>query len=133
MRLGNQTTESPSNPVRFTASTRILARLSIASELATTSDGVGSTTPSRCSGRQVYQHSALLVRTPAPEIILVMKLYRAEPQDREDLITLWPLCAFTDPDKAAHAFRLAYPHAPEDEHLASYIADVARDATQQYE
>lgn len=81
----------------------------------------------------VYQHSGLVVRTPAPEIIFVMKLYRAEPQDREDLITLWPLCAFTDPDKAAHAFGLAYPHAPKDEHLASYIADVARDAKQQYE
>lgn len=78
-----------------------------------------------------YQHPALRVRTPAPDIIFVMKLYRADPQDREDLITLWPLCTFTDPVRAADAFRLAYPHAPEDKHLAYYITDVARDAAQQ--
>lgn len=78
----------------------------------------------------VYQHQALVVRTPAPDIIFVMKLYRADPQDREDLISLWPLCSFTDPDEAAIAFRLAYPYAPDDAHLASYIADIARDALQ---
>ena len=57
-----------------------------------------------------------------------MKLYRADPQDREDLVTLWPLCSFATPDDAAHAFRRAYPHAPEDEHLPDYIAEVGRDA-----
>jgi hypothetical protein len=70
----------------------------------------------------------LVVRTPSPEVIFVIKLYRADPQDREDLVSLWPLCSFTDPDDAAQAFRSAYPHAPEDEHLAEYIADIARDA-----
>ena len=40
----------------------------------------------------VYQHEHLIVRTPAPEVIFVMKLYRADPQDREDLISLWPMC-----------------------------------------
>ncbi len=75
-----------------------------------------------------YEHEALVVRTPSAEIIFVMKLYRADPQDREDLITLWPLCSFTDPDNAVAAFRSAYPHAPEDEYLASYIAQVAHDA-----
>jgi hypothetical protein len=76
----------------------------------------------------VYQHRALVVRTPRPEIIFMMKLYRADPQDREDLVTLWPLCNFADPDDAAHAFSGAYPHALEDEHLTEYIADVAHDA-----
>ncbi|MGD2061449.1 MAG: hypothetical protein PVF87_11320 [Acidimicrobiia bacterium] len=57
-----------------------------------------------------------------------MKLYRADPQDREDLVSLWPLCAFSDPEAAAAAFRNAYPHSPEDEYLADYIADVAGDA-----
>jgi hypothetical protein len=77
----------------------------------------------------VYEHRALEVRSPGPRVIFVMKLYRADPQDREDLVTLWPMCGFSNPDDAASAFRLAYPHAPEDEHLADYIADVAGDAT----
>lgn len=76
----------------------------------------------------VYQHDALLVRTPDPDVIFVMKLYRADPQDREDLVTLWPLCKFADPEVATQAFRLAYPHAPGDDHLPSYIAEVAADA-----
>jgi hypothetical protein len=79
----------------------------------------------------VYEHAALVVRTPGPEVIFVMKLYRADPQDREDLIRLWPLCSFTGPEEAVDAFTGAYPHAPEDEYLGSYIADVARDAGQQ--
>ncbi len=76
----------------------------------------------------VYQHPSLEVRAPDPEVIFVMKLYRADPQDREDLVSLWPVCRFGDPEAAVAAFRNAYPHAPEDEHLADYIADVARDA-----
>ena len=31
----------------------------------------------------VYEHEALVVRTPSAEIVFVMKLYRADPQDRE--------------------------------------------------
>ena len=76
----------------------------------------------------VYQHATLVVRTPTPEIIFVMKMYRAQPQDREDLVSLWPLCSFNDPDDAVEAFRNAYPHAPDDEYLAEFIADVASDA-----
>jgi hypothetical protein len=76
----------------------------------------------------VFEHVALVVRTPSPEVVFVMKLYRAEPQDREDLIKLWPLCSFTGPEAAVDVFKNAYPHAPEDEYLVSYIADVIRDA-----
>ncbi|MEX0863983.1 MAG: DUF6036 family nucleotidyltransferase [Acidimicrobiia bacterium] len=76
----------------------------------------------------VYQHPALEVRSPSANVIFLMKLYRADPQDREDLVTLWPLCDFNQADHAARAFRLAYPQAPEDEHLVNYIADVAGDA-----
>jgi len=57
-----------------------------------------------------------------------MKLYRADPQDREDLVSLWPLCRFADPDDAAESFRSAYPHAPQDEFLSTYISEIARDA-----
>jgi len=78
--------------------------------------------------RVAYQNSNLEVRTPDPDVIFVMKIYRADPQDREDLVTLWPLCGFNGPEDAAAAFRNAYPHAPEDEYLVDYIADVAGDA-----
>lgn len=76
----------------------------------------------------VLERPALTVRAPVPEVIFVMKLYRADPQDREDLVTLWRLCHFTGPHHAANEFRRAYPHAPEDEHLAAYIAEIAHDA-----
>ncbi len=76
----------------------------------------------------VYEHPALVVRTPPAEVIFVMKLYRADPQDREDLVTLWNHCEFPDPDAAARAFEAGYPHAPEDQHLGNYIADIAEDA-----
>lgn len=76
----------------------------------------------------VYQQPAVEVRVPGPEVIFVMKLYRADPQDREDLISLWPLCDFTNPQAAAQAFQDAYPHAPVDDFLSDYIADVAHEA-----
>jgi hypothetical protein len=76
----------------------------------------------------VYRSPNLEVRTPDPEVIFVMKLFRADPQDREDLVSVWSLFGFGDPEAAVAAFRDAYPHAPEDEYLASYIADVAADA-----
>jgi hypothetical protein len=54
-----------------------------------------------------------------------MKLYRGSPQDHEDLIALWPRCTFSKPEAAAAAFHAAFPHAPEDDHLASYIEEIA--------
>jgi hypothetical protein len=77
----------------------------------------------------VFERDALIVRAPSADVVFLMKLYRADPQDREDMISLWPLCVFETPDDAARALRAAYPHAPDDEHLADYIADIARDAT----
>lgn len=76
----------------------------------------------------VFERPALVVRTPPPEVIFVMKLYRALPQDREDLVALWPLCSFSNPGDAAEAFWRGYPQAPDDPHLADYISDVAADA-----
>ena len=77
----------------------------------------------------VYERTSLVVRTPPADVIFVMKLYRADPQDREDMINLWPLCSFGTPEEAADAFRSGYPHAPDDEQLGDYIRDIAHDAT----
>ncbi len=73
----------------------------------------------------VYERGRLVVRTPQPEVVFVMKLYRASPQDHEDLISLWPRCAFESSAAAAAAFGTAFPHAPDDEHLAGYIDEIA--------
>jgi hypothetical protein len=73
----------------------------------------------------VYERGRLIVRTPPPEVVFVMKLYRAFPQDYEDLISLWPRCAFESPAAAARAFHAAFPHAPDDEYLAGYVHEIA--------
>ncbi len=77
----------------------------------------------------VYEQDPLVVRTPPPEVIFVMKLYRAHPQDREDMVLLWPLCGFSGPEDAVRAFDVAYPHAFEDEHLVDYVGQIAEDAS----
>ena len=75
----------------------------------------------------MFERAALVVKTPS-DVIFVMKLYRSDPQDREDTINLWPMCNFESPKDAAQAFRDAYPHAPHDEHLVNHIGGIARDA-----
>ena len=67
----------------------------------------------------------LTVKVPPARVIFVMKLYRAHPQDYEDMVLLWPHCGFADPASAADAFRQAYPQAPDDEFLPDYIAGIA--------
>jgi hypothetical protein len=76
----------------------------------------------------VYQRAALLVRTPSPDIVFIMKLYRSDPQDREDMVLLWPMCGFADSSEAEAVYWSGYPHAPEDKFLGGYIADIAADA-----
>jgi hypothetical protein len=76
----------------------------------------------------VYHTRKLRVRTPDADVIFIMKLYRALPQDREDMVDLWPLCSFASADEAARAFHDGYPHAAEDEYLADFIRDVASDS-----
>jgi hypothetical protein len=76
----------------------------------------------------VYEEEPLVVRAPSPEVVFVMKLYRADPQDREDMVLLWPMCGFASPEDAVNAFKAAYPHSPEDEHLVEYVRRIAHDA-----
>lgn len=62
------------------------------------------------------------------EQVFLMKLYRVDAQDYEDLISMWPLCSFTSPADAAAQFAAAYPHAPADPELVTMIGDIARAA-----
>lgn len=77
----------------------------------------------------VYEQEPLVVRAPPAEVVFVMKLYRADPQDREDMVLLWPMCGFSGPEDAVEAFEAAYPHAPEDEHIVDYVRQIAHDAS----
>ncbi len=76
----------------------------------------------------MYRRDTLVVRTPNANVMFVMKLHRADPQDRQAMINLRPMCNFVTPEEAARACGAGYPHAPKDDHLVDYINDVARDA-----
>ncbi|MCB0970942.1 MAG: hypothetical protein KDB21_14350 [Acidimicrobiales bacterium] len=76
-----------------------------------------------------YEAGGLVVKMAPAGAVFVMKLYRATPQDHQDMVTLWPRCGFTSPQEAADAFERAYPQAPDDEFLVDYIREIAREAT----
>ena len=60
---------------------------------------------------------------PVRQVIL-MKLFAGRAQDHEDLVALWPLASFT-PAEAVAEYWKAYPGAPEDEYLLSWVEDIA--------
>ncbi len=63
--------------------------------------------------------------------VFLMKLYAARARDYDDLVVLWPRAGFRSPEEAASALFTAFPHAPDDPHLADYvraIAEAAQDA-----
>jgi hypothetical protein len=68
----------------------------------------------------------LTVKLPPARIVFVMKLYRAHPQDHEDMVSLWPHCGFADPASAADAFRRAYPHGCRDQRTCGVHAPCNR-------
>jgi hypothetical protein len=76
----------------------------------------------------VYAGANLTVSTPPPETIFLMKLQRASAPDREDMLALWPLCTFIGAADVVARFESAYPYAPKDEHLGSFVEDIIADA-----
>lgn len=76
----------------------------------------------------LLDHPRLMVLGVPLDQVFVMKLYRLSAQDYEDLVTIWPLCSFESPAQAAAQFQEAYPHAPEDPHLARLIERIAEEA-----
>jgi hypothetical protein len=60
--------------------------------------------------------------------IFTMKLYRNLPNDRDDMVALWPALGFSSAQEAADAYIAAFPHAPEDPYLAELIVAIARRA-----
>jgi hypothetical protein len=82
-------------------------------------------------GRVMFEHPNLVIEGPSAEVVFLMKLGRAEQRDRGDLIALWPRTSFATPEAAALAYSEAYPHVPEDAHLAGYIAEIAAAAEEE--
>lgn len=60
--------------------------------------------------------------------VFLMKLYAARARDYDDLIVLWPRAGFRSPEQAASALADAFPHAPDDPHLADYVRVIAEAA-----
>jgi hypothetical protein len=80
-------------------------------------------------GSVLFEHPNLVIDGPTADFMFLMKLDRGEQRDRSDLIALWPRTTFGTPEAAAVAHGAAYPHIPRDEHLATYITEIARAAT----
>lgn len=76
----------------------------------------------------LLDHHRLLVLGAPLDQVFLMKLYRVDAQDYEDLITMWPRCTFASPADVAAQFQQAYPHAPDDPGLVHMIADIEKAA-----
>jgi hypothetical protein len=79
----------------------------------------------------LLDHPKLLVLGAPYRAVFVMKLFAARVADHDDLVRLWPLCGFASPEEAADEMRAAFPAAPDDPHLARYVAEIAREADAQ--
>lgn len=76
------------------------------------------------------EYPSLRVLGPPPNFVFIMKLYAARGEvDHSDMVRLWPICNFTSVADAIDLYWSAYPHAPDDEHLATYVDQIAREAT----
>jgi hypothetical protein len=72
---------------------------------------------------------SLRVLLPPPDYVFVMKLYAARGAiDHDDMVRLWPRCSFESTEAAVALYWEAYPHALPDEHLGTYIDEIAHEA-----
>lgn len=78
--------------------------------------------PSECE--VLFEHRRFVVLGAPLRDVFIMKLYRADPADVDDMVAIWPHIAhgFTNATEVAAAFYDAYPHAPDDEHLPEWIS-----------
>lgn len=73
----------------------------------------------------LLEHPRLLVLGASLRDVFVMKLYRAQANDVADLIAIWPHTGFTTAREVVDAFVAAYPHAPDDPHLDTFVVEIA--------
>lgn len=79
----------------------------------------------------LLDHPTLLVLGAPFAQLFLMKLdaSRVRSSDVDDLITLWPHCAFTSAQDVVDQYYEAYPLATADEHLAEYVDMIAAAST----
>lgn len=73
----------------------------------------------------LMDHPRLLVLGAPLEVVFVMKMYRADPNDQADMVAIWPQTRFRSAQEVVDAFFAAYPHAPDDPHLDQFVIEVA--------
>lgn len=61
--------------------------------------------------------------------VFVMKLFAARTRDHDDLVSLWPHTGFATPREAVQAMYDAYPAAPDDPYLESFVEQIIAEAT----
>jgi hypothetical protein len=76
----------------------------------------------------LLEHPRLLVLGAPMRDVFVMKMYRAHPNDVDDMVAIWAQTSFLTAAKVVEAFFAAYPHAPADEHLDSFVIGIAERA-----
>lgn len=78
----------------------------------------------------IFTSSSLTLLGVPLDLLFIMKLYRANPEDIADMIRLWPLVRgrFASFDDVVLRYHEAYPMAEESESLAQFIAHIAQEA-----
>ena len=59
----------------------------------------------------------------------LMKLFAGRDRDQADLVVLWSHCGFAYAREAVDAMYEAYPAAPDDPHLESFVEQIIQEAT----
>ena len=73
----------------------------------------------------IFESDRLRVLAPPMRQIFVMKLYRSNARDFEDMTAIWSRCNFDSPREVVELFYEAYPHAPDDEFLEDFVRQIA--------
>lgn len=73
----------------------------------------------------LFESDRLRVLGAPLDQIFVMKLYRSDAQDVEDMVRIWSLCSFESAQMAVECFESAYPQAPQDPHLIDFVQTIA--------
>lgn len=77
---------------------------------------------------KLFSAGRLSIWSPPLSQIFLMKLYRSDAQDLEDMVNLWPQCDFASANAVVDMFYAAYPHALPDEFLIEHVRRI-RDAS----
>jgi hypothetical protein len=60
--------------------------------------------------------------------VFLMKLFAGRGRDHDDLVSLWPHCGFVSVGEAVAEMYVAYPAAPDDPHLESFLEQIIKEA-----